>query len=175
MKEKSKLPQRFKVSVGLHRKVICPICGKEGLLTSRQRNKKWYLYVRHPVKEGNKWRIVEHYVGPARFFYVSTKFLKRPLVKIECIAKRVDKDEDRPLVEESFLSFTSVVLENDAQEISFLRQLALDYLVVLLWLKEVINQNLDEIKKKFGITNKEIEYRMKELKEEFITVTFYKK
>ena len=174
------VPQRVKVSIGLGRRVICPVCRQEGILTARKHYRQWYLYVRHPIKEGNRWRIIEHYIGPARLFYVvGSKFLKKPLVRIECCVKPMPEPTE-PLSEEPFITFTSVPLEKSEGEkgekdINRLRQTAIDYASLLLWLREIIDRNIEDLKKSFGITDEEIIDRLNELKEEFITMTFYKK
>lgn len=46
---------------------------------------------------------------------------------------------------------------------------------MLIWLKESVDRELQELKKRFGITDEEILDRLNELKENFITMRFYKK
>jgi len=167
------LPQN-RVSVGLSRKVICPVCGEEGILTARQRGRKWYLYVRHPVKEGNRWKVYEHYIGPARLFYdVESKILMRPLARIKCIAEPMRDGEATS--EEPFIAFTPVLFKKEEGDISRLRQTAIDYASILTWFREIIDRSIEDLKKGFGITDEEISDRLRELKGEFIIMRFYRK
>jgi hypothetical protein len=175
-----------KESTVLSRRVICPICKKEGLLTARQRKKQWYLYVRHSVKENNKWRVKEHYVGPARLFYISRSLIgeeewlfRELLVNVEAkigkscyvtytLTEKV-KEELKKLQEESKDKKKAMQL------ISLMRQIMIDYYAELLWLKELIDLEIKKVEKQYGIGKDEAERVLKTIKENYITVIFYRK
>ena len=157
------LPQN-KVSIGLNKRVVCPVCGKEGSLTARQRGKRWYLYVRHLVKEGGKWKIIEHYIGPARLYYISERLAMKPLVKVHAYA-----GHDRASV-----SYTLAGAKNISKP-EVLRQSMMDYCALLTWLKDMIEKEIEKTKRNYGITDGEITERLKEIKKHFATLIFYKK
>jgi len=155
------------MSVGLSKKVICPVCHAEGILTARQRGKKWYLYVRHLVKDENgKWKVIEHYIGPARFYYMTERLTRKPLVKVYAYAGFDRVSVSYTLLEE---------VGEDIRKPEVLRQSMIDYCTLLTWLKELVEKEIEKTKKSFGITDDEISKRLGELKEEFIIMRFYRK
>jgi len=175
-----------KVSTALNRKVICPICGEEGLLTARQRKKQWYLYVRHPVKEGGKWRVKEHYVGPARLFYISRGLidkeewlLRELLVNVEakigesCYVTYILTEEAEKELKK--LRKESKDKEKAMKLISIIRQIMIDYYAELLWLKELIDLEIKRIEKEYGIKKDEAERTLKAVKRNYATLVFYRK
>jgi len=172
------LPDK-RISMGLSKRVVCPICNKYGSLVAKQRGSQWYLYVQHRVKEGNRWKVDEHYVGPARLFYVGSrsKFLKKPLVRINCTAKLMESapDSGKIISDEPFITFTSIFLKKEEKDINKLRQIAIDYAALLSWLREIVEKSIEDLKKGFGITDEEITNRLKELKEEFVIMRFYRR
>ncbi|ADM28757.1 hypothetical protein Igag_1965 [Ignisphaera aggregans DSM 17230] len=160
------LPDEMRVSRGLSKRVICPMCGKYGTLVARQRGKQWYYYVQHRVKEEGKWRIIEHYIGPARFYYETEKLTKKPLVQVHAYAG----------FDRVFISYT--LLEDAEKNIDrpeILRQSMIDYCTLLTWLKELVEKEIEKTKKSFGITDDEITVRLNEIKSEFVTLIFYRK
>jgi len=169
------LPDK-RVSRGLSKRVVCPTCNKYGTLVAKQRGRQYYFYVQHRVKEGDRWKVVEHYVGPARLFYVGSKLLKKPLVRINCTVEPMEPADSGEIISsEPFITFTSTFLEKEEKDINTLRQTAIDYASLLLWLREIVDRSIENLKKGFGITDEEITNRLKELKEEFVIMRFYRK
>ena len=150
-----------RVSVGLGKSVQCPRCGERGTLIARVRGKKQYLYVQHK----RRGRIKECYVGPARFYFLPSVG-RRPLVHVYCEAGS------------NVISVRFVVpeeLELDLADPNVLRQVHLDYYALLLWLKELIEKEVEKVGKGFGITEEEARERLSELKKEYASLIFYRK
>jgi len=56
-----------------------------------------------------------------------------------------------------------------------MRQITIDYYAELLWLKELVDSEIKRIKKEYGIERAEAERVLKAIKENYITVVFYRK
>jgi len=185
------LPQNdktLKVSTSLNRRVICPICGEEGLLTARQRRRQWYLYVRHPVRKDSSWKVVEHYAGPARLFYIYRGLMDKKewlfrelLVNVEAkigescyvtyVLPEKVKEELKKLREES----KGKGGKKATQLISLMRQIMIYYYAKLIWLKELIDLEINRIEKEYGIKRDEAESALEAIKKNYVTLIFYRK
>lgn|GEM_PF-3068968 len=178
-----------KISIGLNRlnrRVICPLCGEEGLLTARQRKKQWYLYVRHAIKDNNKWRVKEHYVGPARLYYIFCS----PIDKEEWLFRELLVYVEAKIGESCYVTYTLTEkvkeelkkLRGESKDkkkatelISFMRQIMIDYYAELLWLKELVDLEIKKIEREYGIKRDEAERALKAIKENYATLVFYRK
>ncbi len=66
-------------------------------------------------------------------------------------------------------------LELNLADPNVLRQVHLDYYALLLWLKELIEKEVENVGKRFGITEEEARERLSELKKEYASLILYRK
>jgi len=149
-----------RVSRGLHKRVVCPVCGDFGTLIARSRGKQWYYYVQH--RKGKK--IIEHYVGPARLYsFIESK---PPVVTVHA---KADK-------ESLYVTYTlPKEFEERIHDIKVLRWVMRDYASLLLWLRELIENEIEKLKKAYGLKDEEIVNRLNEIKKEYVTLVLYRK
>jgi len=150
----------IRTSKGLHKRVVCPVCGKFGTLIARSRGKQWYYYVQH--REGKE--IIEHYVGPARLFnFIESR---PPVVTIHAKADR----------ESLYITYIlPKEIEEKIHDIRVLRWVMRDYASLLLLLRQFINNEIEKLKKAYGLKDEEILNRLNAMKKEYVTLVFYRK
>lgn len=144
-----------------HKNVVCPVCGKRGTLIPRQRGKQLYYYIQH--RQGGK--LIEHYVGPAQKF---EPILEDGWPSISVYA-RITKESA------SVGYLIPDKIKEKLHDIRVLRCTMLEYVALLMWLKELVENEMKDIMRSYGIKEEEATEWLRKIKERYVTLTLYKK